>query len=150
MLILQSIVSTVDYNPQKCKFRDPATLKRCSEGDRGEPCRNYKPLQPPMKCKNCKHVHRDSKDDVHCEEQPDVCEYIDGKTRKRCNKGNDEKPCSVYDSMEPSLICQKCGHLHKVIKDYNDCHGLPCILIMVNKGRLGDTFQIPSAQWTFV
>ena len=39
-----------------------------------------------------------------------------------------------------SLDCSKCSHIHKLFKSYQDLNKLPCLLILVNNGRMGDTF----------
>jgi len=36
--------------------------------------------------------------------------------------------------------CVNCGHVHKSITQYEDLENLPCLLILVDKGRMGDTF----------
>ena len=57
-------------------------------------------------------------------------------------------PCDQYvpdETDEYNLNCQnkKCsskGHIHKVFQSYEDLTGMPCILILVNKGTMGNTF----------
>ena len=70
---------------------------------------------------------------IHKRLQPNECQFVQGVTMKEC-------PCNVYKPDEPSLVCMNCGHKHKEIKAYSDMNGLPCMLVLVNKGRLGDTF----------
>ena len=36
--------------------------------------------------------------------------------------------------------CDNCQHVHKPITQYEDLQNLPCVLILVDKGRMGDTF----------
>jgi len=36
--------------------------------------------------------------------------------------------------------CVNCGHVHKLITQYEDLENLACLLILVDKGRMGDTF----------
>ncbi|XP_067024875.1 uncharacterized protein [Acropora muricata] len=36
--------------------------------------------------------------------------------------------------------CVNCGHVHKSITQYEDLENLACLLILVDKGRMGDTF----------
>ena len=36
--------------------------------------------------------------------------------------------------------CANCQHVHKLITQYEDLENLACILILVDKGRMGDTF----------
>ena len=50
--------------------------------------------------------------------------------------------CKKYvpDSDEFELRCQNCKHVHREFKSYEDLIGLPCLLILVNNGRMGDTF----------
>ncbi|XP_067023472.1 uncharacterized protein [Acropora muricata] len=36
--------------------------------------------------------------------------------------------------------CINCGHVHKSITQYEDLENLACLLILVEKGRMGDTF----------
>ena len=66
--------------------------------------------------------------------QCDDCEKVDGKGNQACN-------CSSYcPQNDKTLVCKNCKHIHKELKSYADLDGLPCLLILVNKGRLGDTF----------
>ena len=49
--------------------------------------------------------------------------------------------CSSYEpEEEDSLVCKNCDHIHKEFKSYSDLKGLPCLLILINNGRMGDTF----------
>ena len=50
--------------------------------------------------------------------------------------------CKKYvpDGDEFELRCQNCKHVHREFKSYEDLIGLPCLLILVNNGRMGDTF----------
>jgi len=36
--------------------------------------------------------------------------------------------------------CVNCQHVHKLITQYEDLENLACVLILVDKGRMGDTF----------
>ena len=36
--------------------------------------------------------------------------------------------------------CLNCGHVHKSITQYEDLENLACLLVLVDKGRMGDTF----------
>ncbi|CAH1787208.1 unnamed protein product [Owenia fusiformis] len=66
--------------------------------------------------------------------QTRVCQYTDKKTRERC-------PCENLKFNEKNnLICANCSHRHKSIEKYTDLDNLPCILILVDNGRMGDTF----------
>ena len=42
--------------------------------------------------------------------------------------------------MQGKLKCVNCQHVHKQITQYEDLEDLACILILVDKGRMGDTF----------
>lgn len=49
--------------------------------------------------------------------------------------------CNSYKAIsDENLTCKQCRHTHKNLNNYEDLSGLPCLLILVNKGRLGDTF----------
>ena len=48
-------------------------------------------------------------------------------------------PCSAYEATT-TLHCTKCHHLHTKVENYVDLNRLPCLIIMVGKGRMGDTF----------
>ena len=71
------------------------------------------------------------------------CEHMKSDTLEQC-------PCDSYqrsrveghDRGPRSFICQNsnCGHLHRVIDQYESLANVPCILILVEKGRMGDTF----------
>lgn len=70
--------------------------------------------------------------------QVDDCRYIKGNTGIRdcqCKKYtlNDSK--KLLD-----LKCANCGHVHKEFWSYEDLAGIPCLLILVDNGRMGDTF----------
>ncbi|XP_068230443.1 uncharacterized protein [Palaemon carinicauda] len=69
--------------------------------------------------------------------QPKKCTYTDEETVTTCQ--------CTYKSGEiiqlsNLMVCTKCKHVHKEIEKYEDLDGLPCILILIQKGRLGDTF----------
>ena len=66
--------------------------------------------------------------------QCDNCEKVDGKGMRDCL-------CSRYvPESDQSLTCRNCHHIHKEFKSYSDLKGLPCLLILVKKGQIGDTF----------
>ncbi|KAL9979246.1 hypothetical protein ACROYT_G016879 [Oculina patagonica] len=53
----------------------------------------------------------------------------------------------VFDCSCPGLElqagrkkCVRCQHVHKAITQYEDLENLACVLILVEKGRMGDTF----------
>lgn len=51
--------------------------------------------------------------------------------------------CNDYqrDTTDPfSLKCQKCKDIHTQLDTYAKLDSLPCLLILVDKGRMGDTF----------
>ena len=51
--------------------------------------------------------------------------------------------CLTYsqDTEDPyNLRCKNCNHFHRSFKSYSDLIGLPCLLILVNNGAMGDTF----------
>ena len=50
--------------------------------------------------------------------------------------------CSCKDlELKPrQKKCVNCGHVHKSITQYEDLENLACLLILVDKGRMGDTF----------
>ena len=47
---------------------------------------------------------------------------------------------SVNESNSYDLKCSTCGHIHRTFESYSDLIGLPCLLILVNNGKMGDTF----------
>lgn len=62
---------------------------------------------------------------------------------QKCSYQNNHKecPCIDYDNDPPSIACKNCHHeCHKRVDIYEDLDHLPCILILVDKGRMGDTF----------
>ncbi|PFX11991.1 uncharacterized protein LOC111318964 [Stylophora pistillata] len=60
--------------------------------------------------------------------QPEVCTY-----KFDC--------CCSKLELQPRLkTCSNCHHVHKSITQYEDLENLACILILVGKGRMGDTF----------
>ncbi|XP_068229793.1 uncharacterized protein [Palaemon carinicauda] len=70
--------------------------------------------------------------------QPKRCTYIDEETFTSCQcifKSNEQNQL-----LKPTMKCRDCKHVHKKIESYEDLDGLPCILILIQKGRLGDTF----------
>ena len=48
--------------------------------------------------------------------------------------------CRVLKPQEGRKKCGHCDHVHKLITQYEDLENLACVLILVDKGRMGDTF----------
>ncbi|KAL9979245.1 hypothetical protein ACROYT_G016877 [Oculina patagonica] len=48
--------------------------------------------------------------------------------------------CKTLRLEEGRKKCSKCHHVHKLITQYEDLENLACVLILVEKGRMGDTF----------
>ena len=48
--------------------------------------------------------------------------------------------CSSRKLQRGNPKCGKCQHVHKPITQYEDLQNLACVLILVDKGRMGDTF----------
>lgn len=48
--------------------------------------------------------------------------------------------CSKYEFNLNEVTCGQCKHLHREYKSYEDLLNIPCILILVDKARMGDTF----------
>ena len=48
--------------------------------------------------------------------------------------------CKELTKQPFRLKCANCQHVHKSITQYEDLENLACILILVDKGRMGDTF----------
>ena len=71
------------------------------------------------------------------------CEALIQMDDGRESKKDNRQPC-LCSSYEPeavdTLICKNCSHIHKEFKSYSDLKGLPCLLILINNGRMGDTF----------
>ena len=61
--------------------------------------------------------------------QTDDCE------KEKCSCSNYVPPEDCF-----SIHCENCNHIHKNLTSYKDLEKLPCILILVNKGQMGDTF----------
>ena len=55
---------------------------------------------------------------------------------KNCKKYKPNKE-NDYD-----INCTNCKHIHRTFESYGDLVGLPCLLILVNNGRMGDTFPL--------
>ena len=49
-------------------------------------------------------------------------------------------PCSDLQLHPGRPKCGNCQHVHKPITQYEDLQNLACVLILVDKGRMGDTF----------
>ena len=60
--------------------------------------------------------------------QPEACTY-----KFDCH-------CSELKLQPRHKICVNCQHVHKLITQYEDLENLACILILVDEGRMGDTF----------
>ncbi len=60
--------------------------------------------------------------------QPDICMF-----KSDCG-------CSKFYQQPSCLKCASCNHVHKSITQYEDLENLACVLILVEKGRMGDTF----------
>ncbi|KAK2154422.1 hypothetical protein LSH36_269g08046 [Paralvinella palmiformis] len=77
---------------------------------------------------------------MHYKLQPKECEHRDKTTLETCSRGSNGRPCNQYSVKGVSLICMNCHHKHRDVSNYEHLNTLPCILILVSKGRLGDTF----------
>ena len=63
--------------------------------------------------------------------------------RKECNfRANNSYRCSckVYEPANGAISCVVCHHEHTQVCKFSDLDKLPCIVILVEKGRLSDTF----------
>ena len=65
--------------------------------------------------------------------------------RKQCNSLVDEKTrekcsCNCYVNDEESITCKQCKHDHNKIEQFADLNNLPCIVIVIEKARIGETF----------
>ena len=49
-------------------------------------------------------------------------------------------PCPGLKLQAGRKKCVNCQHVHKLITQYEDLENLACVLILVDKGRMGDTF----------
>ncbi|CAH1802279.1 unnamed protein product [Owenia fusiformis] len=65
--------------------------------------------------------------------QTNDCQHVDDESREMCQ-------CKRLEYESKSLTCKNCNHRHKSVRQYSDLENLPCILILVEKGRMGDTF----------
>jgi hypothetical protein len=79
-------------------------------------------------------------------EKEPTCRLLMRIQTERCNNkgelGTNDCNCSKYRRKEGScsLVCTSCLHIHKMLHSYEDLEGLPCFLILVDNGRMGDTF----------
>ncbi|KAL9979248.1 hypothetical protein ACROYT_G016881 [Oculina patagonica] len=48
--------------------------------------------------------------------------------------------CTALKLLAGRKKCANCQHVHKLITQYEDLENLACVLILVEKGRMGDTF----------
>ena len=65
--------------------------------------------------------------------------------RKRCESFTHEKTremcqCESYVGGDKSIACMNCQHDHTNIKQFSDLNNLPCIVIVIEKARIGETF----------
>ena len=65
--------------------------------------------------------------------------------RKKCESFADEKTkekcqCERYVGGETSISCISCQHDHNKIEQFSDLNNLPCIVIVIEKARIGETF----------
>lgn len=68
--------------------------------------------------------------------QVNQCQKKDAHGVLACDcKSYVENETNPYD-----LSCTGCGHVHRTFESYSDLIGLPCLLILVNNGSMGDTF----------
>ena len=76
----------------------------------------------------------------HCK-RGHSCEHRGSSGRKvRCQKGPEGNPCQKYEPGEAGK-CRNCGHFHTKIASFEDLgEDISILLILVEKGRLGDTF----------
>ena len=66
--------------------------------------------------------------------QTEKCQKVNSKGRRLCE-------CEDYQPLdEESLTCVFCKHIHKEFSGYEDLLGLPAILLLVQNGKMGDTF----------
>ena len=70
---------------------------------------------------------------VHQVLQTKKCQHREKDTYNPCD-------CETYSASLPSLICSKCQHEHTEIRTYKNLNKLPCIVIVILRGRVGDTF----------
>ena len=60
------------------------------------------------------------------------CSYVSDKN-KRCL-------CTDYKPYHNTFECKKCNHEHNTVRNFEDLDKLPCIIIVVDKGRMGHTY----------
>ena len=65
--------------------------------------------------------------------QTDQCQHREKDTYESC-------VCKTYSANLPSLVCTNCRHEHTEIRTYKHLNKLPCIVIVILRGRVGDTF----------
>ena len=76
--------------------------------------------------------------------EPKSCQHFMGANRRPCDKGTAGRPCEEYqppaNNAKERKQCANCGHAHMDICSYEDLGNRTLLLILVAKGRLGDTF----------
>ena len=65
--------------------------------------------------------------------QRNECQFVKARKNERCH-------CVCYQPQSEGLCCAICLHEHTNVRQFSDLDRLPCIVILVEKGRLGDTF----------
>ena len=70
--------------------------------------------------------------------QAPKCQKLKGNGLPGCNTNCNELKLSQSDPY--SVFCVNCHHAHTPFNSYADLDKLPAILILVNNGRMGDTF----------
>ncbi|XP_078366598.1 uncharacterized protein LOC144650730 [Oculina patagonica] len=59
---------------------------------------------------------------------------------EKCTFEFPDCPCPGLKLQAGRKKCVNCQHVHKLITQYEDLENLACVLILVDKGRMGDTF----------
>ena len=77
-------------------------------------------------------------------EKEPTCRLLTRIQKPKCRhlnkQGTPDCDCSTYQRQSGSLSCSRCSHVHQPLNSYEDLDGLPCLLILVDNGRMGDTF----------
>ncbi len=68
------------------------------------------------------------------------CEHLIGKGLTPCDCETYTPPETNSSKLQKNKRCGKCGHAHVSVNSYEYLTGRPLLLVLVSKGRLGDTF----------
>ena len=77
------------------------------------------------------------------EQSPRPCQHRIGRSKTRCDCTKYQPPSTIFKSKQKDRKekqCVNCNHAHVDVSCYEDLNNRSLLLILVEKGRLGDTF----------